>query len=193
MRKIILLMHASLDGYVAGPNGEMDWITFDDDLATHVDKFIEDCDAVIYGRITFQMMENYWPTAGDEPDAGQHQITHAKWVNNAEKIVFSKTLNKSDWNNTTFVNDTLEAEMRKRKQQTGKNMILIGSASIAHQFMHNDLIDEYLINVNPVLVGNGLPLFKSIAHKKKLQLLSASTFTSGVVGLHYQAISSGLL
>ncbi len=179
-------MHASLDGYVAGPEGAMDWILFNDELATYVDKFIAGCDTAIYGRITYQMMESYWPSAADDPKAGQHQITHAAWVNKAEKIVFSKTMTKSAWYNTTFINGDIEKEMRKRKLQEGKNMILIGSASIAHLFMQHDLIDEYLVNINPVILSGGTPLFKSITDRKNLKLLSATTFNSGVVGLHYQ-------
>ena len=187
MRKIILLMHASLDGFVAGPHGEMDWIIFDDELGMYHDKFIASCDAAIYGRVTFQMMESYWPMAAADPKAGQHQISHANWVNKAEKIVFSTTLKKSDWFNTTIIKDDIEKEMQKRKKQAGKNMILIGSASIAHLFMQHNLIDEYVININPIILGGGIPLFKSITNRKNLQLLSATTFKSGVAGLHYKS------
>ena len=187
MRKIISFMHISLDGFVAGPNGEMDWITVDEEIFDYVGKRITEGDTALYGRVTYQMMENYWPTAADDPKAGQHQVTHASWVNKAEKIVFSKTMKKSGWYNTTFINENIENEMRKRKSAAGKNMILIGSASIAHLFVQLDLIDEYLINVNPVILGDGIPLFKSIKDKKNLQLLSATTFNSGVVGLHYQS------
>ena len=188
MRKVIVLMHTSLDGYLAGPSGEMNWIKFDAELADYVGKLTEDADAAVWGRITYSMMEGYWPTAGEQPGASKHDIEHANWVNAATKIVFSTTMEKSDWKGTRIIKSNMKEEMEKFKKQPGKNILLIGSASIAHAFMKHDLIDEYWININPVLLGSGIPLFLDVQHMKNLKLKTTKTFKSGVLGVQYEAI-----
>src|SRR6478736_5693700 len=105
MRKIISFMHISLDGFVAGPNGEMNWITVNEEIFDHVEKRIGEGDAALYGRVTYDMMESYWPTAADAPDASKHDKVHSKWYKNAHKIVLSKTLKGTDKPNTTIISD----------------------------------------------------------------------------------------
>src|SRR5215210_4571489 len=105
MRKIISFMHISLDGFVAGLNGEMDWIKVDEEIFDHVGKRISEGDTALYGRVTYQMMESYWPAAGNEPDASRHEIEHSKWYNKVHKIVLSKTLKEADSINTTIISD----------------------------------------------------------------------------------------
>lgn len=185
MRKVILLMHASIDGFIAGLQGEMDWIAFDEELADYVGNLTHDADAVMYGRVTFQMMESYWPTAGESSAATKHDIEHANWVNKALKIVFSKSLEKTDWHNTSIFRDIMPEKISIMKNEPGKNILLIGSASIAHSFMQHDLIDEYWININPIVLGEGIPLFKNISHRTKLTLVQSKRFDCGVVGLQY--------
>src|SRR6202040_2843310 len=108
MRKVKLLEHISLDGYMAGPNGEMDWIYMDDEIGEYVDTaIISAADTAIYGRITYQMMENFWPTAGEKPNAPKHHVAHANWVNKAKKIVFSRSLEKVEWYNTRLVKENI--------------------------------------------------------------------------------------
>src|ERR1700753_2326986 len=92
MRNIISFMHISLDGFVAGPNGEMNWIKVDEEIFDHVGKRIDQTDTALYGRVTYQMMENYWPNAGKEPTASKHDIAHSTWYNKAHKVVLSKTM-----------------------------------------------------------------------------------------------------
>jgi dihydrofolate reductase len=186
MRKLILLIHSSLDGFVAGPNGEMDWIRFDEELSDYVSKITDSADTALYGRITYEMMEAYWPTAAESPTATKHDIEHANWVNNALKIVFSRSLEKTDWKNTRIIKDDIAKKIAEMKNEPGKNLLLIGSASITHVFMQHNLIDEYWINVNPVLLGEGIPLFKNINDRVNLKLVRAKTFDYGVVGLQYQ-------
>jgi dihydrofolate reductase len=186
MRKLILLMHTSLDGFVAGPNGEMDWIRFDEELADYVGKITDSADTALYGRITYEMMESYLPTAAESPTATKHDIEHANWVNNALKIVFSRTLEKTDWKNTMIIKHDIAEKIADMKNEPGKNLLLIGSASITHVFMQHNLIDEYWINVNPVLLGEGIPLFKNISDRINLKLIQAKTFDHGVVGLQYE-------
>ena len=121
MRKIISFMHISLDGFVAGPNGEMNWIKFDQETFDHISERINQTDAALYGRVTYQMMEDYWPTAADKPDASKHDIDHSAWYAKAHKIVLSKTMNDADLTNTTIISDNLSDkinEIKHRKVQT---------------------------------------------------------------------------
>jgi dihydrofolate reductase len=113
-------MHTSLDGFVAGTNGEMNWITFNEELADDVGKLTEGADAAIYGRITYEMMESYWPTPADSPSATKHDIEHANWVNNALKIVFSKSIEKTDWQNTKILREINVEEISAMKKHDGK-------------------------------------------------------------------------
>src|SRR6185295_15463469 len=103
MRKIISFMHISLDGFVAGLNGEMDWIKVDEEIFDYVGKRISEGDTALYGRVTYQMMESYWPAAGAKPAASKHDIEHSKWYNNVHKVVLSKTLEEADLTNATII------------------------------------------------------------------------------------------
>jgi dihydrofolate reductase len=188
MRNVISLMHVSLDGFVAGPNGEMDWIRFDDELVDEVADLTATADTALFGRVTYQMMEGHWPTAAESPTASKHDIDHARWVNNAPKIVFSRTLENVAWKNSRIVRDNIPEEITRLKQQPGKNLLMIGSTNTAHTFMQLGLIDEYRLNVNPVVLGKGIPLFAEIQDPINLQLLNAKTYASGVVGLHYHTL-----
>lgn len=185
MRSVILLMHVSLDGFVAGPNGEMDWIRFDDEQIDDVAEITASADTALFGRVTYQMMAGYWPTAADDPAASKHDIDHARWVNPAPKLVFSRTLESVEWENARIVRDNMAAEITRLKAQPGKNLLMIGSATTAHTFMQLGLIDEYRINVNPVVLGGGLPLFAGVKQRFDLKRVGAKPYTSGVIGLHY--------
>src|SRR6185295_15314248 len=107
MRKIISFMHISLDGFVAGLNGEMDWIKVDEEIFDYIGKRISETDTALYGRVTYQMMENYWPNAGNEPDASKHDIEHSTWYNKAHKVVISKTMKGASLRNTKIISDNL--------------------------------------------------------------------------------------
>lgn len=179
----MLLMHVSLDGYVAGANGEMDWIKFDDELVVYTEALTASSDTALFGRVTYQMMKGYWPTAAEQRGATKHDIDHARWVNNAPKLVFSKTLKTVEWNNSSLISDNIANEITRLKQQPGKNLLMIGSTKTAQSFMEFDLIDDYYINVNPVALGSGIPLFKD---KMNLRLVTAKLFSCGVIGLHYE-------
>ena len=190
MRKVILLMHVSLDGFVAGPNGEMDWIRTDDGIWEYVDHLTANADTNLFGRVTYQMMESYWPTAAEQPTATKHDIDHARWVNSVSKVVFSKSLEKVEWKHSRLVKENVAEEITKLKQQPGKNLIIIGSPGFASTLMNLGLIDEYWLNVNPVVLGSGNPLFKGLKDRINLKLVSTKTFSSGVVGLCYQAYTT---
>ncbi len=185
MRNVILLMHVSLDGFAAGPKGEMDWIRFDGEQVADVAALTATADTVLFGRVTYEMMANYWPTAAADPAATQHAIDHARWVNPAPKLVFSRTLEVVAWENSRIVRENIPAAIASLKAQPGKHLLMIGSVSTAHTFMALDLIDELRINVNPVVLGGGLPLFPKLNEQMKLKLLDAKRYASGVIGLHY--------
>ena len=124
MRKIISFMHISLDGFVAGPNGEMNWIKVDEEIFDHIGKRISEGDTALYGRVTYQMMENYWPTAGDEPTASRHDIEHSKWYSQVHKVVLSKSMKEADLSNTTIISDNLSNRINEIKQQAGEDILL---------------------------------------------------------------------
>src|SRR6185312_3644958 len=132
MRKIISFMHISLDGFVAGPNGEMNWIKVGEELFDHIGKRISETDAAVYGRVTYEMMQNYWPTAGDEPDASKHDIEHSKWYKSAHKIVLSKTMKGKSLDNTTIISDNIADRINEIKQQAGSEILLFGSPTATH-------------------------------------------------------------
>ena len=187
MRKVVLFMHLTLDGFAAGPNGELDWISYDKELEKYAEELVSTVGAALYGRVTYQMMESYWPTVLTNPSSTKHEIDHAHWIENIPKIVFSKSLEKVEWNNTRLIKDNIVAEISKLKQQPGKDLVIFGSPSLAQTFMQLGLIDEYRLTVNPVVLGNGIPLFKDIKDRINLKLLETKTYDSGVVGLHYQS------
>lgn len=186
MRKIISFIHISLDGFVAGPNGEMDWITVDQEIFDFVGKRISKGDTALYGRVTYQMMEGYWPTAADQPNATKHDIEHSKWYSKVHKVVLSKTLNPTDLKNTTIISNNLTDQINEIKRSgDGEDILLFGSPSATHSLLKENLIDGYWLFINPVILGRGIPLFKDITDKTKLKLLSTHLFTSGVTELNY--------
>jgi dihydrofolate reductase len=188
MKKIISFMHISLDGFVAGPKGEMNWIKVDEEIFDHVGKRISEGDTALYGRVTYQMMENYWPAAGDRPTASKHDIEHSRWYNKAHKIVLSKTMNDEGLTNTTIISDNLVDRINEIKQSSNggsKEILLFGSPSATHSLIQLNLIDGYWLFVNPVILGRGIPLFADIKDKIKLTLLTTQQFTCGVTELNY--------
>jgi dihydrofolate reductase len=186
MRKVVLFMHISLDGFAAGPNGELDWISYDEELEKYAEGIVSTVGSPLYGRVTYKMMESYWPTVLNNPSATKHDMDHARWLEDVEKIVFARTLEKVEWNNTRLIKDNIAEEVSKLKQEPGKDLVIFGSPGLAHTFMQMGLIDEYQLTVSPVILGRGKPLFEDIKDKRNLKLLEAKTLNSGVVTLHYQ-------
>lgn len=178
-------MHISLDGFVAGQNGEMNWIKVDQEIFDFVGKRISEGDTALYGRVTYEMMENYWPTAGTKPNATKHDIEHAKWYSNVHKVVLSKTMKGTELTNTTIINDNLSDSINRIKHQPGSDILLFGSPTATHALMQQNLIDGYWLFVNPIILGQGIPLFVDIKDKIKLNLLTTNQFTCGVTELNY--------
>ena len=186
MRNLIFFMHTSLDGFVAGLNGEMDWIKVDEEIFDFVATMTDKADAALYGRVTYEMMQSYWPTAGEEPGASKHDKEHSAWYNKVPKIVLSKTMSEQGLENTMVISDQLVENINKIKKQAGKNILIFGSPSASHSLMNHGLIDEFWLFVNPILLGQGMPLFKNITEMTKLKLIETKTFSCGVIALHYE-------
>ncbi len=185
MGKIISFMHISLDGFVAGPNGEMNWIIVDDELFNYVGQRISKGDTAMYGRVTYQMMENYWPTAGAKPNASKHDIEHSRWYGQVQKFVLSQTMKGIDLPQTTIISDHLQERINEIKRMSGNDILLFGSPSATHSLIQQNLIDGYWLFVNPIILGHGIPLFTDIKDKIKLKLLGTHQFSNGVIELNY--------
>lgn len=181
MRKVIIFNMVTLDGYFEGPNKEIDWHVVDEEFNEFAIEQLNSVDVLLFGRVTYELMAGYWPT----PDATTNDPVVAGKMNSIPKIVFSKTLNKVEWQNTRLVKENFAEEIRKLKQQPGKDMIIFGSSDLAVTFIGQRLIDEYRIMVNPVILGNGKPLFKGLPQKLDLKLQKTRTFRSGNVLLYY--------
>lgn len=179
-------MHISLDGFVSGPKGEMNWIKVDEEIFDHVGKRISKCDTALYGRVTFEMMENYWPTAADEPTASKHDIEHSRWYSKAHKIVLSRTMKEDSLANTKVIGDNLSARINEIKQQEGKEILLFGSPTATHSLLKENLIDGFWLFVNPVVLGKGVRLFEDNRKKINLKRIPPDkSFESGVIELNY--------
>ncbi len=184
MRKVIVYNFVTLNGYFKGPNGDISWYKHDAEENEYAVEMLKSGNTLLFGRVTYDLMASYWPTM----DAMKNNPILAEGMNNADKIAFSRTLKKVEWNNTRLVKDNIVEEIRKMKQMPGKVMTLLGSGSILTQFAQQGLIDEYQIMVDPVALGDGTPIFKGIRHKLDLKLTGTRTFTSGGVLLCYQPV-----
>src|SRR5687768_5921276 len=185
MKKLVLFMHTSLDGFVAGPQGELDWINVNEEIFDFAENKINQTDTALYGRKTFEMMEGYWPTAADQPNATRHDINHSKWYKKVAKIVLSRTMKNKTLPNTTIVNDNLAEVINSIKNESGSDIIIFGSPSASHSLMEENLIDEFWLFVNPILLGEGIPMFDGNYPRQKLTLMDSHVFSSGVICLHY--------
>lgn len=185
MGNLTLFMHISLDGFGSRVNGQMDWIHVDEEIFDYGAERIYATDISLYGRKTYQLMEGYWPTAADQPNPTKHDIEHSKWYKQVKKVVLSKTLKEENLINTQVISKNLSAEINKLKQSTEKEILIFGSPTAGHSLMAEGLIDDYWFNINPVLLGNGIPVFKGIKDKTSLRLISSKVFSSGVVCVHY--------
>ena len=182
MRQVILFNMVTLDGFFAGPNEEIDWHHVDEEFNEFAIAQLNSAGGLLFGRVTYQGMASYWPT--DTATANDPIV--ADKMNTLPKIVFSRTLERAEWNNTRLVKGNIAEEISKLKQQPGKDWLLFGSADLASTLTNLGLIDEYRIMLNPVVLGNGKPLFKGIKEKLNLKLANTKTFRNGNVLLCYQ-------
>lgn len=190
MRKLVLFMHLSIDGYCATPDGDLTWIPYNDNLQEWADTIVATVGSPVYGRTTYEMMKGYWnwATVQKDPAASDHDRKHTKWLEKVEKIVFSTTLKNPDWKNTTVISKNVTEEMLKLKKKPGKDLIIFGSPTLAHSLLDLGLIDEFQVTVSPVVLGRGMTAFAGLKEKVKLELLSSKTLSAGVVAHHYKVV-----
>ena len=177
MRKVIMWDMVSVDGFFEAPGHDIDWFVFEDELAAYIGETQLEAGTLLFGRVTYEMMAAYWPSA--EGDI-------ATFMNGIEKFVFSKTLASADWNNTTLVSGDAVAEVERLKERGGGSIFIFGSADFAATLTARGLVDEYRLGINPVLLGKGTPLFQDIPERTKLDLTQVRPLKSGVVILHYR-------
>jgi dihydrofolate reductase len=183
-------MRVALDGFIAGLHGEMDWMEefFDEALANYESELQKKVDTTLFGRVTYQGFESYWPKVALDPASPVGLAEYAQELNAMRKIVFSKTLSRVEWNNSVLVREIDPEEIAKMKQEAGRDMVIYGSANIVQTLTNFGLIDRYQLLVFPIVLGSGKPLFHDILHKVKLSLISTKTYLSGVVELSYEPI-----
>ncbi|MFI5186190.1 MAG: dihydrofolate reductase family protein [Chitinophagales bacterium] len=185
MRKIISFMHLSVDGFAAGPNREIDWVHIDNEIFDYAGDQTDHADTALYGRITYELMDAYWPKAADKPGATKHDIQHSTWYNNVEKIVLSRTMKNAGARNTRFISENVPGEISKLKQAAGRNIIMFGSPGTVHYLIQQNLVDEFWLFINPIILGEGITYLQDVKTRMRLKLVSGTTFSSGVVCLQY--------
>ena len=178
------MMSVSVDGFIEGPNRELDWHMVDDELHTHFNEQLEAMGAFVTGRVTYELMAGFWPTADEDPSSTGPMVEFARIWRDMPKVVFSRTLERADWH-TTVVQELVPEEVRELKAQPGGDLVL-GGADLASAFLRHDLIDELRLYVHPVLIGRGKPLFQPSDVKVDLRLAENRAFGNGVVLLRYQ-------
>lgn len=175
MRKLILSMMISIDGFIEGENQELDWHVWDDELERHMAQFFTTVDTLVFGRVAYELMISYWPTASD---------SIAPQMNSLPKIVLSNTLRAPIWNSQVLSGD-IAGEFKRLKRQDGKHMVVFGGASAAQTLIKMGLIDEYQLIVNPVILGAGKRLFEPGSNQLNLNLVTSVAFKCGNVKLYY--------
>jgi dihydrofolate reductase len=189
VRKLIWTISVSVDGYMEGPNHQIDWHMVDDELHRHMNGWLARAGGFLEGRGTYELMAEFWPTADQDPAATPTVVEFAQIWRDMPKVVYSRTLDRADWN-ATVVHEVVPAEVLALKAQPGGDLVL-GGADVAAEFARNDLIDEYRLYVHPIVIGRGTPMLRPSDAKIPLQLIETHTFGNGVVMLRYERRPSG--
>jgi dihydrofolate reductase len=186
MRKLKLQVQMSVDGYIAGTNGEMEWMVWnwDDELIKYVKEITEPIDCIVLGRKLAQGFIPHWAIVAANPD--HPEFTAGKKFTDTHKVVFTKTLEKSEWNNTVLAKGDLVDEITKLKKQDGKDIIAYGGATFVSALIKQGLIDEFHLFINPTAIGNGMTIFKELESKQNLTLIKSTSFDCGIVVLNYE-------
>lgn len=189
MRKVILFVQVSLDGFFEGPKKEIDWSMVDDELFAHVVEVLRPMGAFLSGRVAYQLMAGFWPTADADPGSTPAVKEFARIWREMPKVVYSKTLTSAGWN-TTIARDVVRGEVEELKLRTRGDLV-VGGGALGAAFMAQDLIDEYRIYVHPIQIGEGNHLFPPSKVKVLLRLTETRTFGNGVVLLRYERLRPG--
>ncbi|GAB4580999.1 MAG: dihydrofolate reductase family protein [Anaerolineales bacterium] len=186
MRKLKLQLQMTVDGFIGGPNGEIDWTTFPwtDDINTYVDELINSTDTIVLGRKLAEGFIPYWASVAENPDHPEY--SGGRQFTDTPKVVFTHTLEKSIWPNTILATGDLVEEITKLKNQPGKDLYACGGATFVSALIQHGLIDEFHLFINPVAIGNGLTIFKGLDRQEKLTLVKSIVFDCGIVVLHYK-------
>jgi dihydrofolate reductase len=184
MRKLVLMMSVSIDGYMEGPDGELDWHLVDDEVHQHFNDYLGTMGAFLSGRVTHELMAEYWPTADADPSNPAPVVEYARIWRDTPKLVYSTTLERADWN-ATVVREVDPDAVNELKAEPGGDLAL-GGADLAATFMEHDLIDEYRLYVHPVVLGSGKRLFPPLERSIHVQLAETKVFGNGVVLLRYE-------
>ena len=191
MRRLLMLMSISLDGFFEGRNHDISWHNVDEEFNKFALDQLRETDTILFGRRTYQLFEDSWPKAADNPTTSKDNLEIAHLINNMNKIVFSKTLQrveeKKNWKNVKLIREVNPEEINRWKQQRGKDLA-VGGNNLAVSLAQNGLVDEFQIMVNPVVLGNGTPLFEGIEERLNLRLLRTRMFKSGNVLLSYEPL-----
>lgn len=186
MRKLIVFNMVSVDGFFVDSKGDMRWAHKNDaEWNAFTSGNASGSGVLVFGRITYELMASYWPT----PMALQNSPVVAKGMNEMPKIVFSRTLDKVSWSNTRLIKGDLAAEVRKLKQESGPDMVIMGSGSIVSQLTEENLIDEYQLALSPIVLGKGRTLFEGVKEKLNLKRTNSRTFGNGTVFVCYQPVA----
>jgi dihydrofolate reductase len=184
MRKIIWTMSMSVDGYMEGPNREIEWHMVDDELHRHLNGWLGRAGGFLEGRVTYELMAEFWPTADQDPAAPPPVVEFAQIWRDMPKVVYSRTLKRADWN-ARVVHDVVPDEVLALKAQPGGDLVL-GGADLGAEFARHDLIDEYRLYLHPLVIGRGRPMLRPSDAKVPLRLIETHAFGNGVVMLRYQ-------
>lgn len=188
MRKLRLQVQISIDGFIAGPNNEMDWLVWDDKYIKYINEITESVDTIIMGRKMVDGFIPYWTEVMNKPDGPNDPWNAiAKKMVEIPKVVFTKTLHKSEWANTDIATGGLKDEITKLKNLDGRDIIVYGGASFDSSLIKEKLIDEFYLFVNPIVMGNGKTIFRDLKETQKLKLIESKVFDCGLVLLHYEA------
>jgi dihydrofolate reductase len=183
VRRIVLMTSVSLDGYFEAPGGNLDWHLVDEEVHAEFNEVLGAMSAFLDGRVTYELMAEFWPTADSDPESSPRMVEFARIWRDMPKVVFSRTLDRADWN-TTVVREVVPDEIRRMQAEPGGDMA-VGGADLADTFRRHDLIDEYRLYVHPVLLGEGTPLFRPTDGRAGLRLLETKAFGNGVALLRY--------
>jgi dihydrofolate reductase len=189
MGKIIALGHISLDGYMADSEGQISWFRMDGEIAGFVAELWRGAGGTVYGRKTYELMDPFWPDVLKYPEKWPGwMVEYAEWVDAAVKVVVTRTLDSVSWRNTRLIRSNVVEEMRRVKEEVKGDLLLLASAQLLSTLMAAGLVDEVIVTITPVILGEGRPYFVGIRERVRLELREERKFSNGVVGLRYGVI-----
>jgi len=188
MKKLIWLIDISLDGFMSGLNGELDWlgVDVDDEFWNDVNDLLGTVDTALFGRLTYQNFEQYWPNVTEKPGSPKHEVNFSRWIDETPKYVASSTLSQPKWKNSTVLKSEVANQVSKLKAGTGKGILIFGSCHLALQLLDANLMDEMQLRIHPTVLGEGRSAFHAGLKSHRLKLIQSRQFQTGVIRLRYQ-------